>query len=286
MLANPRFAVEHWVVVLGVVLAIVAGKFLICSAITWLFGYTIKTTLFVGMGLIQIGEFSFLLASVGMESGIITDYLFSLIVTSAIITIMLTPGAFNAASSLYQRLSQRKGVIKYLAARTDPSPGNRGWQLSNHVVICGHGRVGGLLASILERRGFSYLVIDLDPHVISALRRRGVPCIYGDASNPEILHRAELAKARVLVIAFPDPTSAELLVRNALNIKPKLDIVARVHSDSDASALQKTGASEVVQPEFEAGLEVIRHTLHRFGLSSTEIQYLISRMREKGQEPS
>jgi CPA2 family monovalent cation:H+ antiporter-2 len=255
------------------------AKFTICSLIPWFFGYSPKTALFTGMGLIQIGEFSFILAGMGIESGIISQYLYSLTLTSAIITMMLTPFALGFASFLYKRLSQRKEFNRLVARRPDPAWQSRQWQLSGHAVICGHGRVGSNLAKVLERRNFSYLVIDLDPQVISELHARGVPCIYGDASNPEILSHAQLKKARVLICTFPDFISIELTTRNALRINPRLDIVARVHRDADAELLKGIGVSELVRPEFEASLEITRHTLHRFGLTSIEIQHILAGLR-------
>ena len=280
MLADPRFVAENILAIATVVAVIIMAKFIICSLIPWFFGYSPKTALFVGMGLIQIGEFSFVLAGMGIESGIISPYLYSLTLTSAIITMLLTPFALSFASFLYKRLSQREGFGRLVARRLDPGWQSKQWQLSGHAVICGHGRVGSSLARVLERRNFSYLAIDLDPQVISELHAKGIPCIYGDASNPEILAHAQLNEARVLICTFPDFIAVELTTRNALRINPKLDIVARVHHDADAEIFKGIGISEIVRPEFEASLEITRHTLHRFGLTSLEIQHILSELRE------
>ena len=102
------------------------------------------------------------------------------------------------------------------------------------------------------------------------------------AINPEILAHAQLKKARVLICTFPDFIAVELTTRNALRINPKLDIVARVHHDTDAELLKGIGVSEIVRPEFEASLEITRHTLHRFGLTSLEIQRILSGLRGEG----
>lgn len=279
MLASPHFVVGNLTTIAVVVMVIIVAKFIICSFIPWLFGYSLKTILFVGMGLIQIGEFSFVLAGMGMEAGIISQYLYSLTLTSAIITMVLTPFALSLASLLYRQLSQGKKLGTLAASRLDPGWQSKQWKLSGHAVICGYGRVGSNLARILERRNLSYLAIDLDPQVISRLRTRGIPCIYGDASNPEILAHARLNKARVLICTFPDFIAVELTTRNALRINPRLDIVARVHRDADAELLKGVGVSEIVRPEFEASLEITRHTLHRFGLSSLEIQHILSGLR-------
>jgi len=279
MLANPNFVMANGTALAAIIAVIIVAKFTICAAIAWFFGYSPKTTLFVGLGLIQIGEFSFVLAGMGTQSGIISSYLYSLTVTSAIITMLLTPFALSFASFLYRRLSQREGFNRLVARRPDPGGLSPRRELSGHAVICGHGRVGSSLARVLERRNLSYLVIDLDHQVISALRAREIPCIYGDAGNPEILSHAQLDKARVLICTFPDFISVELATRNALSINPKLDIVARVYRDVDAELLKGIGASEIVRPEFEAGLEITRHTLHRFGVSGTEVQIILNGLR-------
>lgn len=280
MLLNPHFVAENIGIIATVVAVIIVAKFIICSSIPWFFGYSPKTMLFVGLGLIQIGEFSFVLAGMGMEAGIVSEYLYSLTLTSAIITMLLTPFALSFASFLYRKLSQGERFGRLAARRLDPGWQGQRWELSGHAVICGHGRTGSSLARVLERRDFSYLAIDLDPQVISELHARDIPCIYGDAGNPEILALAQLDKARVLICTFPDFIAVEMTTRNALKINPRLDIVARVHRDADAQLLKGIGASEIVRPEFEASLEITRHTLHRFGLTTLEIRRILVGLRE------
>ena len=153
-------------------------------------------------------------------------------------------------------------------------------RLEVRCSICGYGAVGRRIAEVLEKQKFGYLVIELDPTIVAALRNRGIPVIYGDASNPEILAHAGLEKARVLLCTIPDYVAAELTVRNARRVNPKLDIVARVHRDADADLLKGLGVNEIVLPFFEGSLEMIRHTLHRFGMGSTDIQYILNNLRQ------
>jgi CPA2 family monovalent cation:H+ antiporter-2 len=279
MLVDLNFAADNPAIIALVVVAIIAAKFIICAMIPRVFGYSPKTTLFTGMGLIQIGEFSFVLAVVGLEVGIISQNIYSITLAAAIITMGLTPFALNLASTLYRWLSQRKKPGWLIASHLDP-----GWlskqQLAGHAVICGHGRVGNTLTKVLEQRNLPYLVIDIDPQVISRLRSQRIPCIYGDASNSEILAHTELNEANLLICTFPNFMDVELTVRNALKINPKLDIVARVHRDIDAELIKGIGVSELVRPEFEASLEITRHTLHRFGLTTVEIQHILNNLRE------
>jgi len=281
MLADPRFISSNPGEVIAVVGVIIAGKFLIVSVITWAFGYAPKTALFAGGGLFQIGEFSFILAAVALETSLISDHIYSLTLAAAGITMLLTPFGMGLVSGVYHRLIQRKRVAGLLTARADPVAMEERKKLSGHVVICGYGRTAQNLGQVLERRKFPYLVIDLDSRRLESLRAEGIPCIYGDAANPDILAQAQLERARVMVIVYPDPIAAKLAVANARRINPRLDIVARVHREEDSERLRELGAAEMVRPEVETGLEIIRHTLHRFGLTTQEIQYIVNTLREK-----
>jgi CPA2 family monovalent cation:H+ antiporter-2 len=270
MLANLHFIRANPGTIAIVVVVIILVKFVICSLITRLFGYSHKTVLMVGTGLIQIGEFSFILAMMGVQMGILSERLYSLTIASAIITMLLTPFA----------MSQKEWFARQMVRDDEHAWHSEKTELSRHAVICGYGTIGRRVAEVLHKQKFSYLVIELDPSLISQLRARGIPCIYGDASNPVILAHAGLDKARVLICTIPDYVAEELTARNALRINPKLDIVARVHRDSDVELLRGVGVTELVLPFFEGSLEMIRHTLHRFGMSSTEIQYIINNLRQ------
>jgi CPA2 family monovalent cation:H+ antiporter-2 len=284
MLADRQYILTNWGTVIIVVVVVILIKFVICSAITRLFGYSHKTVLLVGTGLINIGEFSFILALMCLKENIFSSELYNLIIASAIITMLLTPFAMSLNSFLYRWLSQKKAFARQLTSRADPDFRVQTLELSRHAVICGYGDVGHRIAGVLEKQKFSYLVIELDPTIITNLRARGIPCIYGDASNPEILSHAGLEKARVLICTIPDYVAEELTARNAKKINPKLDIVARVHRDSDVELLKGVGVTELVLPFFEGSLEMIRHTLHRFGMSATDIQYILNNLRQSQAE--
>jgi len=280
MLANLHFIGENLATIAIVVAVIILVKFVICSAITRIFGYGHKTVLMVGTGLIQIGEFSFIVALLALDNNLIMETHYQIIVAAALITMFLTPFALSLNSYIYRWLSQKEWFARQLTIRVDPDMHLQRLELSRHAVICGYGSIGSRIAQVLEKQKFSYLVIELDPILISRLRAEGIPCIYGDASNPEILNHASLDKARVLVCTIPDYVAEELTARNALRINPRLDIVARVHRDNDVELLKGVGVTELVLPFFEGSLEMIRHTLHRFGMSSTEIQYILNNLRE------
>jgi len=281
MLADPGFAANNPGQVVGVVGLVLLGKFTIAAMIPWIFRYRAKTSLFVGTGLFQIGEFSFILAALALEENLISDDLYDLTLTTAFITIFLTPFALGLVSKIYYRVTQTARLTGEYDSDPELDESDSSALLKNHVVICGYGRVARHLGRVLEQRDFKYLIVDIDPRVIDSAREKGIPCIFGDASHPEVLARAGLERAKVLVIASPDPIATVFIVKNALNINHRLNIIARVHRDEDKEGLMRLGVAEVVRPEVEAGLEIIRHTLHRFGLSPQETLLIINRRREK-----
>ncbi len=278
MLIDLPFMAGNITTVIVIVLAIILGKFLICSATAGIFGYRGKTIPLVGAGMIQIGEFSFVLAELGLGTGVISGHLYSLILASAMISIILTPFIYSLTTNLSTRLIQARGLRSFMAVNAPQSAAEVA-KISNHVVICGHGRVGSNVAQMLRQLGIPYSVIDLDPAIISSLRDQGIPCIYGDAGNREVLSKAGLEDAALLLIAMPDPTSARLALDHAMRINPRLDVIARVHSDSELDFLRGRGASELVQPEFEASIELTRHILCRLGLPEDKVQEFFSSLR-------
>jgi CPA2 family monovalent cation:H+ antiporter-2 len=278
-LADLSFITNNPGLVIGVVAFIIFVKFVICAAVPWFFGYNARTAIFTGFGLTQIGEFSFVLAGVGVAAGILRDSTYALTLGAAITTMVLTPFLLSLANFSYRQLERFKFGQRLLSLRAQVD--NRKVQpLTGHTVICGGGRSADTLIKVLSRRNLAHLIIDLDPQVITRFRRQGVPCIYGDASNPEILACANLEKAKMLVCTFPSFLDVELTVKNARRLNPKLDIVARVERDRDAEALRKVGVNELVKPEFESSLEITRHALHRYGVTATEIQYLLNSLRQ------
>jgi len=134
-------------------------------------------------------------------------------------------------------------------------------------------------AGILGQLAIPYVVIDLDPRTIAELRERGIPCIYGDAGSQRVLHEARVEDAIVLILAIADPVAVRLALDHIRRINPNIDIIARAHSDSELEFLQLRGASEVVRPETESGIEIARHVLCRLGIPVAEVEEIITNRR-------
>ena len=278
MLLSPRFVIENWAIVISVVMVIIVIKFAVCFGIIRLFGHSNKTALFVGAGLIQTGEFTFILAQAGADTGIMSDYFYSLIIASTIITMLLTPLLMSLASTLYPKLTGGP-VVQVVPQDVSTSSQMDLSQHSRLVIICGYGRVGQNIAQTLNNLEVSYSVIEIDPEVVSELRRNGEACIYGDSSNIHVLQLAELDKARVLIVTYPDPLAVVTTVKNALRLNPELEIIARFHRSREFKLLKSLGVSELVSPEYEASFEFIRRTLTHIGWSDSSIQQTINKLK-------
>ena len=201
MLIDLSFLAANIIPLLILVAVIVFGKFAILSGITRSFGYRGKPVPLVGAGMTQVGEFSFVLAQLGLSTGIITMYSYSMILGSAVITIILTPFVFALASKLAVR--QKSEVMRITSGeKGQPNIGHP--IFSGHVIICGHGRVGSNVAHTLTQLNIPYVVTDLDPVTISELQSSGISCIYGDAGSQKVLYEAGVKDAKALVLAIPD----------------------------------------------------------------------------------
>ena len=184
-------------------------------------------------------------------------------------------------SGLYYYVAQSGKLSWILPDRYDEDMRGTAYRLSSHVVICGYGRVARDLLSVLDSNIIPYLIVDMDPRIISKARKKGIPYIFGDASRLEVLAATNLEKCGVLVVALPDPLATRLVVRNARQINPDLHIIARVHWDEEVEILEEFGVNEIVRPETEAGVEIIRLTLRRFGMRAEQAENIVSEFREE-----
>jgi CPA2 family monovalent cation:H+ antiporter-2 len=279
LLLDPIALLQDWPIVLAIIATVVIIKGVVASTVLTRLGYVPEAAAQAGIHLAQIGEFSFVLALHGLALGILDHRLNNAIIATAVISIAVNTVLVGSARPLAALLSVplRAIAAQEPALVADPEPMSS--QVRGHVVIAGYGRAGREIARVLERRRFRYVVVDRDPDTIRSLRRRGIPAVYGDVANEQVLLAAGIPFARVFAVAVPDPFAAEVAVRLARRLNPTVDIIARAERRVHVQRLFQAGATEIVQPSLEAGLEMVRHTLHRYGIGIQEIQALISARR-------
>ncbi len=279
LLIDPTFLLANLWTLIGLVAVAMLGKAMIATAVVSLFGYSLKTALTVGLGINQIGEFSFVLAGVAQNQGLFPPRLYGLTVGTTAATLLLTPFLLRATPLLLTGLEQIPWVNRLLQLNHSPKLFGREEELSGHVVVVGYGRVGQTLVRMLYFQGYPILVIDNNEAVLQSLRERAIPYLFGDASSTLVLEKAKLPQAKAMAIALPDPMATRLTLNRALSLAPDLDITVRAHGNEEIDTLYQLGAQEVVQPEFEASLEMGAHMLLKLGDSTFEVQQVVNRYR-------
>jgi CPA2 family monovalent cation:H+ antiporter-2 len=281
MLIDPMFVVDNIGVVLIVVLTLVGGKFLVTLLAIWWFDYSRRTLLLVAAGLAQMGEFSFILAAMGMQLGVIDRYLYSLILAGALISSLITPFFLRAVNRLADWLDRHVPAKNRIAAPLPAVPPG----IRDHVVICGYGRVGQHLVEALHELNMRHIVIEQDYLRAQLAREHGSTVIYGDSSMPSVLAGAYLERARVAVVTVPETSAQRLTVQQIREIAPNLPIISRARQAEDLPQLYRDGANDVVVPIFEGGMEILRQTLLRIGLSAETIQSYSDVVHSRRYEP-
>jgi Kef-type potassium/proton antiporter, CPA2 family (TC 2.A.37.1) len=221
MLLNPVFLMDHWQQVLILVLIVSLGKGFIFALLARIFKYGNVVPLAVGMGLFQVGEFSFVLAQVGVSTNSISHEVYSLVLSTAIITMFLTPIISGQTSRLYA-LRKRWFQHEPLDTINFPESG-----LQNHVIIVGGGRVGFRIAQVLKRLSVPLLIIELDQLRVERAKHADIPVVYGDASHEVVLEAAETSSARLLIITTPEIVITQTIVERARKVNSEIQVVAR-----------------------------------------------------------
>lgn len=275
MLLDPTYLMANLGTVLLMVLLVAVGKAVIFTGLAPLFGYGNIVPIALGLTMFQIGEFGFVLARVGVGSGAVDRDLYSLILTVAVVTMVLTPFVARAAGPVY-RLWRRQFPQEPLQTMNLPQEG-----LHDHVVIAGAGQVGEYVSQVLRQLKLRFVAIELDHQRLEHCQAQGIPVIYGDASHPVVLEAAAIDQARLLLITVPSLQVTQAIVQHVHQIRPDLHIVARAESVEEMKRLHELGVYEVVQPKFEAGLEITRQALLHLDIAAPDIQRFIDAVRQE-----
>jgi monovalent cation:H+ antiporter-2, CPA2 family len=265
MLFEPAVLVEQPLAVLGAVAVIVLGKSIAAVGLVLALRYPARTALLVAASLAQIGEFSFILAGLGRQLGLLTAQAQSLIVAAALISIALNPFVFSAFESLQKFLARRQ----LLAGRAEPAANEFAELpittdpkfLSDQVVLVGWGRVGKHIADVLMREGVPFVVAEENREFVQALRARSIPAVWGDATDPETLTQSHIARARALVIATPETVHARKMAAIARQLNPAIHVIVRSHNAQEAALLEKDCAASVFVGEAELARAMTKHIL-------------------------
>ncbi|WBL36852.1 cation:proton antiporter [Tepidiforma flava] len=261
--------------VLGSVLFVNAAIAFVVAAV---FPFPGRTALVVGAGLAQLGEFTFIVGSEGLREGLMSDETYAIILAVAAISIVINPFAFSTLDAIESVLRRLGPVWRFVDRQGDiPEPDV---PRSGHVVIVGYGRVGELTGHALAQLGIPFAVIEVNLERARALNEAGIPTIWGDAGTREVLERSSIEHARAVCITVPDESTAFVATATARALNPAVPILVRARTGGEIRPLRELGANEVVVPEYEGGLEIMRQALCVLGFDPQEALHLSNAVRD------
>ena len=268
MLFDPQVLIREPLHLLAVLAIIIFGKSLAAFFLVLLFRYPLNTALTVSASLAQIGEFSFILAGLGVQLGLMPEEGQSLILAGAIISIALNPLVFHAIEPAQAWIRSRSKLAQALERPDDPLAvlpmTVELTRLTGHVVLVGYGRVGRRIGDALTANGISFVVAEENREIVEKLRASNMPAVSGDAADPNVLIQAHVHRARMLVIATPDTLDVRRMIEIARTVNPRIETVVRTHSEEEAVLLEQENAGKVFLGEHELAGSIIEHVLGRY----------------------
>lgn len=274
MLFEPAVLVEQPLRVLAVVAIVVLGKSLAAAALVLLLRYPLNTALLVAASLGQIGEFSFILAGMGLALGLLPAEGMSLVLAGALISIAINPLIFGLVEPLRRWVLAHSAMARRLELRDDPLaelPQDTARRfLEGQVVLVGHGRVGQRIAQALQQRGIAHVIAEQNRDIVEDLRRQGRAAVCGDATDPAVLIQAHIAEAAMLVVALPDALAARQMVLTARTLNPGIEVVLRSPDADAGEQLRREADGTVFSSEEELARGMAGHVLARFERPAAE----------------
>ncbi|ULA66525.1 MAG: putative monovalent cation:proton antiporter, CPA2 family [Nitrospira sp.] len=265
ILIDPRVVWSN-LPLLGLMLGlIIIGKFVIWTLVVKLFRYAWGTALLVGVGLTQIGEFSFVLVQVAKTAGHVGEDVYNATLAASLLSILLNAPLVRYAPRGIAALHFRMGRV------SAPIQGGVQDEQAGHVLVCGFGRMGSTVGLALDHFSIPYTVIERDPDLVRQLRRRGISCVYGDASQTELLNAAGAERAALAIVALPVLSEASLTLRRLRTLNEKLPVLVRAHGFREAEDLKDVGATEIILPEVEGAHTLIRHAFQALKVPKSNI---------------
>jgi CPA2 family monovalent cation:H+ antiporter-2 len=282
MLLSLGFLVTNVLVVMVWIAGLLIGKALIVALAVRLLGNSLRVSTMTAVGLAQVGEFSFILAKVGLSQGLLTDSDYQTFLAAAIISMIATPFLIKAAPRIGYSIQSWLSPDSMLEpTMTGYNPGEE--RLKGHIIIVGYGLNGRNLSKVLRSIKIPYAILDLNADTVrKAAVREGEPIMYGDATRKEVLHRLNLESARILVLATSDPIATRRTIALAREMNPDIHIIVRTRYMAELPDLYKLGANQVIPEEFETSIEIFSRVLREYGVARNVIQGEVEEIRREG----
>ncbi len=282
MLFNVTFFLEHPFETFAVTIGVLILKFGLISLVTIFLGMPMRVAILAGMGLSQIGEFSFVLMRFGIDAGLGSAYHYQLFLAVSVITMALTPLLIFVSPFVAQWMLRLPLPVRLKAGfsplKTQKAPEAK----RDHVIIVGFGFNGRHLAHAAKEANIPYVILEVSADIVREEKKKGEPILFGDATHDTVLNHVNIGDARVLAIVVNDPIASRRIAMHARQINPSIDIITRTRYVSQMPQMYRAGANVVVPDEFGASVEIFSHVLQKYDVPSEQIEKSINEIREEG----
>ncbi len=282
MLIEPSVLIREPARVVETVAVVLVGNTVVAASLMVLLGHPVRASLRLGASLGQIGEFSFILAGLGVSMGVLDTDARSLLLGAALITITINPLIFAALDRLGARIADSPRLLEFLERSREPRILETDLHVAarpDHAILIGYGRVGRTIGDALQQLGVPFIAIEQDRRIIEAMRTLGVHAIYGDATQATILEHAHPERARLLVIASPDPYHARHIVALARARNPTIDIIVRTHSDREQALFESMGVQKALMGERELAFGMAYYSVRALGYDDDRADDVVQALR-------
>jgi CPA2 family monovalent cation:H+ antiporter-2 len=269
LLLNFKFVLEFPLILSGVILGIIIIKSIVVILIVKFLNFPLRTAILTGLGLAQVGEFSFILAQAGLGYNFMNADFYNSFLAASIFTMLITPLVFQ----LLPIISNKFGFLEAAPTKRKEA------EMKGHVIIVGFGLNGKNLARVLKETGVNYIVIELNPETVKVEKKNGENIVYGDITKEEILHHTHIETAKILVLAISDPAATRMGLQNAKKLNPSVYTIVRTRYTKEIEGLHRIGADEVIPEEFETSLHIFSKVLERFHIPLNVIMKQVALLR-------
>jgi CPA2 family monovalent cation:H+ antiporter-2 len=280
MLMNIGYMSDHFLKIVIAVSLIFILKAVIGVVSSLLIKTPLRTSIHAGIGLAQVGEFSFVLAVAGRSAGIITEEFYQIFLSSSVVTMMMTPFMMMIAPVVSRSVTSSRVLKRLIKVQRVSEGEGLPRKREGHVIIIGFGLNGRHLARVLKEADIPYVVLEMNIDTVIDMKKKREPIYYGDGTSKEILNKLSIQNARLLVVAISDPASTRRIVSMARRENPDLYIIVRTRYLAEVDDLRALGADEVIPEEFETAVEIFSRVLNKYNFPSNVILDMVDKVRE------
>lgn len=285
-LLSSSFLFGNIIKIIFIVMGLLLLKFITTFLIVFLLERQTRKAFMIGLFLVQGGEFAFILSQIGVANQWISEDFYSLIIIATILSIIVTPLIIKRSDDWYYKLKgevqkRNRKLYRMFFDRFEGVVDVDLPELSDHVVICGYGRVGSYIGRALQKANIPFVVIDSNVETRDYCKQRGIKVIFGDASNIDVLEEGDIERASTLVIALSEEMAVEVITANARKLNSNIKIIARSHVPTDDKRLKAKGVSITVEPEFEAAVSISKKIFNYFGKSGVDVAKYLKKSRRR-----